>query len=56
MKHEIIQLRQEVNGKLDNLATAVQSLTDRVDETESRVEQVEGWTEEVMETLCTYLK
>lgn len=56
LKQEIIQLRQEVNGKLDNLVTAVQSLSDRVDELEPRVEQVEGWTEEATETLCTYLK
>ena len=53
---EIIQLRQEVIGKLDNLATAVQSLSDCVDEAESRVEQVEGRTEEATETLCTCLK
>ena len=56
LKKEIIQLRQEVNGKLDNLATAVQSLSDRVDEAETRVEQVEGWTEEATETLCMYIK
>ena len=56
LRQEIIQLRQEVNGKLDNLATAVQSLSDRIDEAESRLEQVEGWTEEATETLCTYLK
>ena len=52
LKQEIIKLRQEVNGKLNNLATAVQSLSDRVDEVESRGEQVEGWTEEATETLC----
>lgn len=34
----------------------MQSLSDRLDEAESWVEQVEGWTEEATETLCTYLK
>lgn len=45
-----------MNRKLDNLAEAVQSLSDRVDEAESQVEQVEGRTEEATKMLCTYLK
>lgn len=56
LKQEIIQLRQEVNGKLNKLATAAQSLSDHTDDAESRVEQMAGWTEEATEMLCTYLK
>ncbi|CAJ1069840.1 unnamed protein product [Xyrichtys novacula] len=42
LKQELTQLRQEINGKLNSLTTAVQSLSDHVDEAES--------------PLCTYLK
>ncbi|TKS75776.1 Midasin MIDAS-containing protein [Collichthys lucidus] len=37
VKNEIVGLRQEINGKLDKLATEVQGLSDRVEETETRV-------------------
>lgn len=56
LKQEITQLRHEINGKLDKLTTTVQRLSDRIDEAESRVELVEGWSEEATETLSTYFK
>ncbi|TKS75677.1 hypothetical protein D9C73_010162 [Collichthys lucidus] len=37
VKNEIVGLRQEINGKLDKLATEVQGLSDRVEETETRL-------------------
>ena len=56
VKHEIVGLRQEINGKLDKLATEVQGLSDRVEETESRVGQMEDWAEEATRALLTCLE
>lgn len=56
LKQDIGQLGQEINGKLDNIATDVQGLSQRMDEAEARVSQVEGWAEEATEALCTCLE
>lgn len=58
LKQDIGQLGQEINGKLDNIATDVQGLSQRMDEAEAHVNQVEveGWAEEATEALCTCLE
>ena len=55
LKHEITQLGQEINGKLDNIGTEIKSLRDRVEEVETRVEGVESWADTVTEVLATCL-
>lgn len=47
LRQEFNHWGQEINGKLDNLVTEMQTLSDRVGEAETRVEQVEGWAEEM---------
>lgn len=56
LRLEIKRLGQEINGKLDKLTTDVQGLSDRVDETESRVERVEAWAAEATEAFCSCLE
>lgn len=56
LKQDIGQLGQEINGKLDNIANDVQFLSQRMDEAEARVNQVEGWAEEATEALCACLE
>lgn len=56
LRHEIKTLGQEINGKLDNLVAEMQSLSDRVGEAETRVEQVEGWAAEATDALCICLE
>lgn len=56
LKLDIGQLGQEINGKLDIIATDVQGLSQRMDEAEARVNQVESWAEEATEALCTCLE
>ncbi|KAK9543184.1 hypothetical protein VZT92_000980 [Zoarces viviparus] len=56
LRQEIIHMGQEINGKLDNLVTEMQSLSDRVGEAETRVEQVEGWAVEATGAICTCLE
>ncbi|TKS65862.1 LINE-1 retrotransposable element ORF1 protein [Collichthys lucidus] len=56
VKSEIVGLRQEINGKLDKLATEVQGLSDRVEETETCVGQMEDWAEDATRTLLTCLE
>uniref|UniRef100_A0A3Q2CBP8 L1 transposable element RRM domain-containing protein n=1 Tax=Cyprinodon variegatus TaxID=28743 RepID=A0A3Q2CBP8_CYPVA len=52
LQQNIDHLGHEINGKLDNIATEVQGLTERVDEAEARVHQVETWAKEATEALC----
>ncbi|CAG5895804.1 unnamed protein product [Menidia menidia] len=52
LQQNIDHLGHEINGKLDNIATEVQGLTERVDEAETRVHQVETWAKEATEALC----
>lgn len=50
------QVSQELNGKLDNIACDIQGLTERMDEAESRVAQLESWAEVATAALCTSLE
>uniref|UniRef100_A0A087X5R6 L1 transposable element RRM domain-containing protein n=1 Tax=Poecilia formosa TaxID=48698 RepID=A0A087X5R6_POEFO len=52
LQQNIDHLGHEINGKLDNVATEVQGLAERVDEAEARVHQVETWAKEATEALC----
>ncbi|KAL7403830.1 hypothetical protein ABVT39_005588 [Epinephelus coioides] len=56
LRHKINHLGQEINGKLNNIVVEMQSLSERVSETETRVEQVESWVAEATEALCTCLE
>lgn len=47
---------QEINGKLDNIAGDIQGLSERMDEAESRVYQVESWAEEATIALGSCLE
>ena len=42
LRQEVNHLGQKINGKLDNLVMEMQSLSDRVGEAETCVEQVGG--------------
>lgn len=53
LKQDFDQLGQEINGKLDNIASDIQGLSQRIDEAEACVNQVEDWAEEATEALCT---
>lgn len=46
---------KEIHGKMDNLLAEIQIYSDRVSETESQVEQLEGWAQEATVALCTCL-
>lgn len=54
LRHEINHLGREINGKLDNVVE-MQSLSERVGEMETHVEQVEGWAAEAIEALRSCL-
>lgn len=56
LRRELNTLGQEINSKLDGLATDVQSLNDRVGEVEARVETVEIWAAEASEALASCLE
>lgn len=55
LRQEFNHWGQEINGKLDNLVAEIQTVSDRVGEAESRIEQVEGWAEEATAALCSCL-
>lgn len=55
-RHKINHLGQEINGKLDNIVAEMQSLSERVGEMETRMEQVERWAAEATKALCTCLE
>lgn len=55
LRHEINHLGREINGKLDNIVVEMQSLSERVGEMETRVEQAEGWAAEAIEALRSCL-
>ncbi|KAL3992500.1 DNA polymerase delta subunit 4 [Sarotherodon galilaeus] len=46
----------EINSKLDNIARDIQCLSERVDEAEFRITQLESWAEEVTTAMCTSLE
>lgn len=50
------KVSQEINGKLDNIAGDIQGLTERMEEAESRVLQVESWAEEATAALGSCLE
>lgn len=55
LRLETSNLGQKIKGKFDNMVTEMQNIADRVEETESRVEQLEGWVASATEALCTCL-
>lgn len=55
-RQNIDKLSHEINGKLDNIAWDIQCLSERVDEAESRITQLESWAEEVTMAMCTSLE